>query len=102
MEFKVPDDKKEALRTAYQEVCRSYHAIADFRAKLLGLLPLASGTGIYLLAKGDTNYLVPLGIFGFVVTLGLFVYEIRVGSYTLSLEVPYTLAGAHGVGGAER
>lgn len=29
----------------YEEVCRGYHAIHDFRAKLLALLPLASGFG---------------------------------------------------------
>ena len=29
------------LRTVYQELCASYHGIADFRAKLPGLIPLA-------------------------------------------------------------
>ncbi|MDZ7268448.1 MAG: hypothetical protein ONB48_12000 [candidate division KSB1 bacterium] len=42
------DGKQQALLTAYQEVCRSSHAIADFRAKQLGLLPLALATGIFL------------------------------------------------------
>ena len=35
------------LRTVYQELCASYHGIADLRAKLLGLLPLASGAVIW-------------------------------------------------------
>jgi len=76
--------KNEDLRIAYQQVCSSHNAIADFRAKLLGFLPLASGTGIFLLLNNNvtTNgvakqYIWPVGIFGFVVTLGLFFYELR-------------------------
>jgi hypothetical protein len=30
--------KNEDLRMAYQQVCSSHNAIADFRAKLLGFL----------------------------------------------------------------
>ena len=36
------------LLAAYQQLCSSYHAIDDFRAKLLGFLPLATGTGLFL------------------------------------------------------
>jgi hypothetical protein len=36
----------ENTRTVYNQLCTSYHAIDDFRAKLLGLLP--TGTGIFL------------------------------------------------------
>ncbi len=77
----------ENLRIVYQEVCRGYHAIDDFRTKLLGFLPLVSGAGIFLLLNDAftdvakrafaKQYLLPLGIFGFVVTLGLFFYELR-------------------------
>jgi len=74
----------EDLRMAYQQVCSSHNAIADFRAKLLGFLPLASGAGIFLLLNDNVTkfgfaklYLSPIGIFGFVVTLGLFLYELR-------------------------
>src|SRR4051794_32631860 len=31
------------VRLAYQEICKSYQAIIDFRVKLLGFLPLSSG-----------------------------------------------------------
>jgi hypothetical protein len=69
----------EQLRI-YEQLCNSYRAIDDFRAKLLGFLPLASGGGIFLLAKtfeGETKQLLlPIGAFGFVITLGLFFYEI--------------------------
>jgi len=70
--------KHEALRTAYQEVCTSYRAIDDFRAKLLGLLPLVSGTGIFFLLNMNTTfeYLGPIGLFGSVITLGIFLYEL--------------------------
>ena len=77
-----PDD----LSTAYKELCTSYRAIDDFRAKLLGFLPLATGTGIFLLLDKlkDVNdlkletrsLLAAVGGFGFFITLGLFLYEI--------------------------
>ena len=43
------DGSKSAFLAAYSEVCKSYHAIDDFRMKLLGALPLASLVGIFLL-----------------------------------------------------
>lgn len=52
-----------------------------FRTKLLGFLPLVTGTGLFFLvtdkAKIDMAqpYLGPIGVFGFVITLGLFFYE---------------------------
>ena len=72
----------EELKAVYQEVCNSFRAIADFRAKLLGFLPLASGAGIFLLLNrsftdGTERYLLPIGVFGFIVTLGLLFYELR-------------------------
>lgn len=73
----------ETLRAEYQEVCNSHLAITDFRGKLLGLLPIASGTGIFLLLDKPiktpdttfTTFLVAAGIFGAAVTIGLFSYE---------------------------
>jgi hypothetical protein len=74
------------LRTAYQELCKSYHAIDDFRTKLLGFLPLATGGGIVLLLNnpkgveglndGMKSLLAAFGLFGAFITLGLFSYEI--------------------------
>lgn len=78
-EFHAPIDEGNR-RTIYQELCNSYRAIDDFRSKLLGFLPLASGTGIFLLltdlTKIDKEFLLPVGIFGFLITLGLYCYEI--------------------------
>jgi len=74
-------EKPENLRTVYRELCSSYRAIDDFRTKLLGFLPLVTGTGLFFLvtdkAKIDAAqpYFGPIGIFGFVITLGLFFYE---------------------------
>ena len=72
------------LKLAYEQVHNRYAEITEFRAKLLGLLPLATGTGAFLLLQRvqDPNdelrpFLGPIGIFGFVVTLGLFIYELR-------------------------
>ena len=83
----MDDEKKvdiENVRTEYKEVCQSYRSVADFRGKLLTLLPLASGAGIYLLiSKQGTpdllapEYLVAIGVFGMMVTLGLFLHELR-------------------------
>jgi len=76
------NSRVENLRTLYREVCQNHRAISDFRAKLLTLLPLASGAGIFLLLRKQTESLDPIhlaaiGVFGFVVTLGLFFHELR-------------------------
>jgi hypothetical protein len=79
-------DEQAALRTAYQEVCNSYHAIDDIRIGLLGRLPLVSGAGIALLLNPQwlnldqpgVGALYPqIGAFGFIVSFGLLLYEIR-------------------------
>src|SRR5436189_6381469 len=79
----TPEDKQsEHAMTEYLEICKSHHDIKDFRAKLLALLPIASGTGLFLLLTKkqeplDISHLPAIGIFGFLVTLGLFFYELR-------------------------
>jgi uncharacterized protein (DUF433 family) len=68
----------------YQELCDSYRAIDDFRAKLLGFLPFATGTGILLLVRTDIQavndgtkpFFLAVGAFGFFITLGLLFYEV--------------------------
>lgn len=74
---------QDYLKTAYQETCTTYRSIDDFRAKLLGFLPLASGAGIFVLSKdnisnnvGD-NVRVYAGLLGFMITLGLLILELR-------------------------
>jgi len=77
--------RQKILLADYGETCKSHGAITDFRAKLLALLPLASGAGIGLLvARGgggisrtEAGALLALGLFGAVVTAGLFLYELR-------------------------
>jgi hypothetical protein len=74
--------KPENILAVYDQLCKSYHAIDDFRAKLLALLPLATGGGIFLLLNKDIAtaelkpFFGPIGLFGFAITLGLFAYEI--------------------------
>ena len=81
-----PAPDRQALLAAYAEVCRSYHAIDDFRMKLLGFLPLASIVGLVVLEKGEfgrsgstvSNEVVAYAsFFASAFTLALFVYEIR-------------------------
>jgi hypothetical protein len=71
----------ENIRMAYQELCKSYQSIVDFRAKLLGFLPLASGASLFaVLGNGKDPvpyYAGVAGLFGFAITLGLFFYELR-------------------------
>lgn len=85
-------EKSENLTTVYKELCSSYRAIDDFRGKLLGFLPLASGTEVFLLIHGPTKSDVPqmaippIGAFGMLVTIGLFVFAIYgIRRYTLNL-----------------
>jgi len=73
---------EEAILAQYAEICKSYHAIAEFRAKLLALLPIVSGGGIAALlsrqpAAMEIGHLSALGLFGLAVTIGLFMYELR-------------------------
>jgi hypothetical protein len=68
----------EVLRDQYGEICKSHAGITDFRAKLLSLLPIASGAGLILVGKNmDRPLLTPIGLYGVAVTLGLFWYELR-------------------------
>ena len=77
---KISKERLEVLKITYDEICRAHDGIAEFRAKLLALLPIASGAGIFLLLKLETNsleYLTAIGTFGGLVTLGLYLYELR-------------------------
>jgi hypothetical protein len=81
----------EDYRELYTQVCESYRAIDDFRMKLLGLLPVATGAGVLALlnsgkvdlnASGSTlermqQVLAGVAIFGVAITLGLFAYELH-------------------------
>jgi hypothetical protein len=78
----VKEATEDTLRSEYDEICKSHQAITDFRGRLLGLLPLASGAGILLLLDPQgttpaTELLVAVGLFGAAVTLGLYFYERR-------------------------
>jgi hypothetical protein len=74
-----PPDERVKI---YDQLCNSYRAIDDFRAKLLGFLPLATGAGVFLLVTDQKKMesmqqiFRPIGAFGFVITLGLFFYEL--------------------------
>jgi hypothetical protein len=64
----------------YEQLSITYRAIDEFRARLLGFLPVATGGGLLLLhGTGEglaEDLFLPVGLFGLVVTLGLFAYEI--------------------------
>ncbi len=64
----------------YAEVGAQYRAIDDLRLRLLGLLPLATGTGIFVLTRSDETSPIVLavtGLFGAVATISLFIYELH-------------------------
>lgn len=74
----VRDEK--SLQLVYTEICRAHHGIADFRAKLLALLPIASGTGIIFTLSSDKiigEPRVAIGTFAALFVLGLYIYELR-------------------------
>jgi hypothetical protein len=88
----VEKQQCENVKVLYDQLCASYHAIDDFRTKLLGFLPLATAAGAATLFLKDLNLTVrlwpetidskamlitPIGIFGFAVTIGLYVFEIH-------------------------
>jgi len=82
----LPEASAESLMKAYEEICKSYHSIDEFRTRLLGFLPLSSLVGIFLIdpAKWTSATNMELGeLFGFaslfasLLTLALFGYEIR-------------------------
>jgi hypothetical protein len=76
------------LEAVYGRICESYHAIDDFRMKLLGLLPVATGAGVFLLLNGKAELLgshgavdvrsamAAIGAVGGLFTLGLFAFEL--------------------------
>jgi hypothetical protein len=80
------DTKSDVLIAVYAEICKSYHAIDDFRTKLLGFLPLTSLVGVFLLDRektilslsGASNELLGFAaVFAALFTLALFGYELR-------------------------
>jgi hypothetical protein len=70
-----------ALPAIYAEAGANYRAIDDLRLRLLGLLPLATGTGIVLLLRPEGapsgTTAIPAGIFGILATISLFFYELH-------------------------
>lgn len=67
----------------YAHVCQTHTAIADFRSKLLALLPIASGAGIvFLVTAGNLSgvgrgiLLTVVGLSGVLVTFGLYIYDV--------------------------
>ena len=82
----IPEVNTESLLKAYEEICKSYHAIDEFRTRLLGLLPFSSLVGVFLLDPAEmisASSMEPHQLFGYValfaalLTLALFGYEIR-------------------------
>jgi hypothetical protein len=79
-------DQPRNLAAFYDEISASYRAIDDFRMKLLGFLPVATGGAVFLLLNskiGDEPsddlkvFLAAIGTLGFAFTTGLFAYELH-------------------------
>ena len=79
----LDDSARDVLKEVYKEVCTSFHAIDEFRAKLLGILPIASLAGMLAIAKELTadptgrRLIGFAGFFAAAFTLALFLFEIR-------------------------
>jgi hypothetical protein len=65
----------------YDQLSRAHDGVAQFRAKLLALLPLASGTGFFAVLNIDpvqkSQHLLAIGLFGSLVSFALYMYEMR-------------------------
>jgi len=78
--FMTESEISENRKTEYEQVCESHRTITDFRGKFLALLPIASGTGIFLVFKdGDKALSTPqvnaIGWLGLAATVGLAIHE---------------------------
>lgn len=67
----------ENQRLGYTELCATYHRLKNFRATLLGLLPLATGAGVFATLKETPPAAPIISLFGFLFTSGLLIYEIH-------------------------
>ncbi|MGK7959874.1 hypothetical protein [Crocosphaera sp.] len=70
-------DREENKRVIYVQLCTTYHRLKNFRASLLGLLPLGSGVSAFVTLKEIPQLASIIGYFGLFFTLGLFIYEIH-------------------------
>ena len=50
---RMTDDLSPAIRLMYDEISNSFHKVDEFRAKLLGFLPLASMPRLLEFAHGQ-------------------------------------------------
>ena len=79
----------ENKKIEYEQVCESHCTITDFRAKFLALLPIASGTGLFLVFKDcdkalSTPQMNAIGWLGLAAIVGLPTHEYHtrlLGSY---------------------
>ncbi len=63
----------------YLELCANIRRIDDISFKLLGLVPILSGTGVFTLVIKDLGWAIttPLSIIGIVLTFSLWLWERR-------------------------
>lgn len=73
----MSEPSQDALRQQYEEVCDSYHAINEFRAKLLTLWPIlgAAAGGLALREAPEPPNLLALGLLGLATSVGIPIYE---------------------------
>jgi hypothetical protein len=70
-------EAEEKLKLDCEQTTKYFHSLAEVRFKLLGLLPVVTGTAIGLLQSQKPELVVPLSIFGIVVTFGVLCYDQR-------------------------
>ncbi len=91
-----PADKKkidevrkiEVASTLYRETCNNIRATDEISFKLLGLVPLISGAGIFFISLSkefaSSPFAVIISFFGAIVTAALFMWEWRNIKYCIS------------------
>jgi hypothetical protein len=77
LEPDVAQNQIQVLQQQYTEVCKSYHAIADFRATLLALWPVLGVAGGAVAAGAGLDRIPLIGVaaLGLVASVGIALYE---------------------------
>ena len=73
--------KIEVASTLYRETCNNIRATDEISFKLLGLVPLVSGAGIFFISLdkqfASSLFAMIISFFGAIVTIALFIWEWR-------------------------
>lgn len=71
------EDKEYDFTLDYEQTNLYFRMLAEIRFKLLALVPIVSGVGIYFATQVSAGTELTLSFVGFLATLGIIIYELR-------------------------